>query len=260
MTASYRTLWISDVHLGTHACRASDLLEFLGKVRADRLYLLGDIVDLQSLKSRPLFPAQHLAVIAAFVELARHGTDVVYIPGNHDCEFRNMVGRDICGIPVMLEACHTTPAGKRLLVTHGDVLDGAIRKGTNLEKFGAAAYAVLLQADVLFNRLRRLIGQDHIPISASIKRRLRSANEYIARYETVAADYALQRGFDGIVCGHIHRPRLARIGDCLYANDGDWVEHRSALAETADGTLQILNWQADTLRVHVPEKAPSLAA
>ena len=260
MTASYRTLWISDVHLGTHAARAGDLLEFLGKVRADRLYLLGDIVDLKSLKSRPMFPRQHLAVIAELVELARSGTEVIYIPGNHDWEFRNMVGRDICGIPVLLEACHTTPAGQRLLVTHGDVLDGAIRTGTNLEKFGAAAYYLLLQADVLFNRLRRSLGQDYFPISASIKRRLRSANEYIARYETVAAKYASRRGFDGIVCGHIHRPRLARIGDSLYANDGDWVEHRSALAEAADGTLQILNWHADTIRVHAPGDAHSLAA
>jgi UDP-2,3-diacylglucosamine pyrophosphatase LpxH len=260
VTASYRTLWISDVHLGTHASRARDLLDFLGKVRADRLYLLGDIVDLQSLKSRPMFPGQHLAVIAEFVERARRGTEVLYIPGNHDFQFRKMVGRDICGIPVLLEACHTTPAGKRLLITHGDVLDGAIRKGTNLEKFGAAAYALLLQADVLFNRLRRRLGQDYFPISASIKRRLSSANEYIARFESMAAEYALQRGFDGIVCGHIHRPRLARIGDCLYANDGDWVEHRSALAETADGTLQILNWQADAIRVHAPGNIPSLAA
>jgi UDP-2,3-diacylglucosamine pyrophosphatase LpxH len=259
VAASYRTLWLSDIHLGTPASRADDLLNFLAAVRADRIYLVGDIVDLQRLKSRPLFPETHIRAIMEFVELAARGTELVYIPGNHDFQLRQLAGRDICGIPVALEACHTTPDGKRLLVAHGDVLDRRIRGGTNIEKFGAAAYALLLQADVLFNRLRRRLGHDYFPISASIKRRLRSANEYIRRFEMVAAAYALARGFDGIVCGHIHRPCIRRIGDCLYANDGDWVEHRTALAESRDGTLEILNWQMDSIRIDAPV-APSLAA
>jgi UDP-2,3-diacylglucosamine pyrophosphatase LpxH len=260
LAASYRTLWISDVHLGTAAARAAELLAFLDEVRADKIYLVGDIVDLKRLQSRPVFPEQHVAVVTELVRIAGRGTEVVFIPGNHDHQFRALTGRDICGIPVALEATHVTPSGRRLLVTHGDVLDGRIRRGTNLEKFGAAAYFLLMEADVLFNRLRRRLGRNHLPISAAVKRRLRSANEYIRRFETVAAGYAEERGYDGIVCGHIHRPGIRRIGGCLYANDGDWVEHRTALAESADGTLEILNWQLDAVHVEAPLPAPSLAA
>lgn len=260
MASRYRSVWISDLHLGNKASQTTDLLNFLAEVRADRLYLVGDIVDIQRLRWRPMFCDRHLAVIAELVHLASRGTEVIYIPGNHDHEFRNMTGREICGIPVMLEATHITPDGKRLLITHGDIFDGQIRKGTNLEKFGAAAYFLLMEADVLLNRLRRRLGGDFFPISAALKRRLRSAKEYIQRYETVAAEYAQQRGFDGIVCGHIHKPGIREINGSLYANDGDWVEHRTALAESEDGTLQILNWQLDSVEVAALRPAPSLAA
>ena len=251
---------ISDIHLGTKASHADDLLNFLAEVKADKIYLVGDIVDLERMKRAPLFPQQHLRVIAKLVDLASNGTEVIYIPGNHDYEFRNMVGRDICGVPVMLEATHSTAAGQELLVMHGDILDGQIRKGTNLEKFGAAAYFVLMECDTIINRIRRRLGQDYFPMMASIKRKLRGANAYIERFEEVAAEYALQRGFDGVVCGHIHRPSIRKIGDCLYLNDGDWVEHRSALAESADGSLQILNWQQETVQIEALAKTPSLAA
>jgi UDP-2,3-diacylglucosamine pyrophosphatase LpxH len=253
-------LWISDVHLGTRASRAIELLEFLEEVRADRIFLVGDIVDLERMRTRPLFPDVHLKVIAQLVHLANHGTDVIFVPGNHDHEFRLMAGRDICGIPVMFEADHTTPAGRRLLVTHGDILDRQIRKGTHLEKYGATAYHLLMQADVIFNRWRNMLGQDYLPISSAIKRRLRSANEYIEKFEVVATKHAREQGYDGIVCGHIHRPAIRRIGDFLYANDGDWVEHRSALAESSDGTLQILNWKLETVQADALDPVPSLAA
>ena len=253
-------MWISDVHLGTKSCRAIDLLNFLSEVRADRVYLVGDIVDLERMKVSPIFPEAHLEVIAEIVRLATRGSEVIYIPGNHDHQFRNAAGREICGIPVMFEASHELASGEKLLVTHGDVLDGQIRKGTNLEKFGAAAYALLLEADVLYNRLRESMGGDFMPICSGIKQRLKSANEYIERFETVAAQYALDRGFDGIVCGHIHKPGIRRIGNCLYANDGDWVEHRTALAESADGTLQVLNWQLESVQIEALDPALAPAA
>ncbi|MEM8682924.1 MAG: UDP-2,3-diacylglucosamine diphosphatase [Pseudomonadota bacterium] len=240
MVSSYRTVWLSDVHLGTKASRARDLLHFLNSVDADRIYLVGDIIDLERMKSRPRFPETHRQVVSRIIELASSGTDVIYIPGNHDVEFRNVVGKVFFGIPVLLEAEHKTPTGQRLLITHGDVLDGRIRQGTNLQKFGAAAYKLLMEFDVLVNRMRLLLGHEYFSISASIKRRLSGANEYIRRFEIVAAEYALERGFDGIVCGHIHRPCVRMIKGCLYANDGDWVEHGTALAERPDGTLEVL--------------------
>jgi UDP-2,3-diacylglucosamine pyrophosphatase LpxH len=260
VAASYRTLWISDVHLGHSASHATDLLNFLEEVRAERIYLVGDIVDLARLKSRPCFPEAHLAVIAELVHLARRGTEVIYVPGNHDYEFRGMAGRDICGIPVVLEATHETALGRKLLVMHGDVLDGQIRNGTGLERFGAAAYVMLMEANTIINRIRRSIGQDYFPMMAGIKRRLRGANAYIERFEEVATEHARQRGFDGVVCGHIHRPAIRMIDGCLYLNDGDWVEHRTALAESGDGIMQILNWEKDGVRVDAADGVSALAA
>ena len=245
MSLNYRTLWISDVHLGTSAARAADLLEFLTNVHADKIFLVGDIIDLERMRVRPQFPDTHRQLVSQLIHLGNTRSEVVFIPGNHDYPFRDLAGQNLCGIPIQLEAEHTTDCGRRLLVIHGDVLDGRIRKGTNLEKFGAAAYQVLTQLDVIVNQLRSRLGHDYVSIMSQVKRKLSSANEYIRRFEEVAAAYAGERGYDGIVCGHIHRPGLREIDGVLYANDGDWVEHRTALAEDANGRLQVLRWEAD---------------
>ena len=260
MSLTCRTLWLSDIHLGTPASRAADLLGFLEDVTAERIYLAGDIIDLQRMKVRPRFPDIHRQLVSRFIQLANTGTEVIFIPGNHDAEFRDLAGRDLCGIPVMLEAAHETAAGQRLLVTHGDVFDREIRRGTNLEQFGAAAYAVILQLDVMINQFRHRLGHEYLSISRRIKSKLASANEYIHRFEEVAARHASVRGFDGIVCGHIHRPALRRIEGVCYANDGDWVEHRSALAEALDGSLQLLHWERDAITIETAPRPQPLAA
>jgi UDP-2,3-diacylglucosamine pyrophosphatase LpxH len=229
-------------------------------MRADRIYLVGDIVDLQRMKSRPRFPDVHMQVVSALTQLARRGTEVLFIPGNHDHEFRKLRGQKICGIPVLLEAVHERPNGERMLVMHGDLLDARIRKGSQLEKFGVAAYLLLTEVDVLINKCRRTLGQDYLSLSGSIKRRISGAQEYIRRFELVAAEYAVERGFDGIVCGHIHRPNLRRIHGCLYANDGDWVEHSTALAESDNGELQLLRWQDNAVQIEGAEPVEWLAA
>ncbi|MEL7187265.1 MAG: UDP-2,3-diacylglucosamine diphosphatase, partial [Pseudomonadota bacterium] len=249
MALNYRSIWISDVHLGTRSSRADNLLDFLNEVSTDKIYLVGDIVDLESMKVRPIFPEQHIRVVMELARLQREGTEVVFIPGNHDYQFRHVAGREIMGIPIELEAIHRTPSGQNLLVTHGDVLDGRIRRGTGLEKFGAAAYVCLREIDVVINRMRRGLGADYFSLSASIKSRLAGANEYIRRFESIAAGYAAERGFDGIVCGHIHRPCVRMIDNILYANDGDWVEHSTALAELQSGALELLEWQSEKVRV-----------
>ncbi len=260
MALSYRSVFISDVHLGTHASRADELLDFLSEIAVERIYLVGDIVDLERMKSRPLFPDQHLRVVAELARFAAAGAEVRFIPGNHDHEFRSVAGRDVFGIPVVLEAEHETAAGERLLVTHGDLLDGRIRKGTGLEKFGAAAYRFLTDADALLNRWRRALGRDYVSLSAAIKGRLGGAQEYIRRFESVAVEYAAERGYDGIVCGHIHRPNLRRINGLLYANDGDWVEHGTALAETPTGELELIGWQSGIVSLEEHVGSDRLAA
>ena len=260
MAVSYRTVWISDLHLGNPAARADDLLQFLRSVRCERLYLVGDIVDLQRMKARPHFPETHRQAVQRILQIAIEGTKVTYIPGNHDFEFRDLVGRNLCGIDIMIEAEHHTASGRRLLVTHGDLLDREIREGNNLTQFGAAAYGVILQLDAKINELRRRFGKDHVSLSRRIKDRLASANEYIRRFEEIAASHARRRGYDGIVCGHIHKPNLLDFAGVRYANDGDWVEHQTALAEAHDGSLSVLCWEQAELRlVSGPTDAPLAA-
>jgi UDP-2,3-diacylglucosamine pyrophosphatase LpxH len=260
VTIRFRSLWISDLHLGTRASRASELLNFLSEVRADRIYLVGDIVDIKRMKSQPRFCDTHMRVVSEIVRLARTGTEILYIPGNHDYEFRNLIGHELLGIPIHLEAVHETAGGERLLVTHGDLLDGRIRQGTNLEKFGATAYVVLSELEVIVNRLRKRLGQDYVSISMSVIHRLKGAREYIRRFETFAADLARERGFDGIVCGHIHRPNIRQFDGILYANDGDWVDHQTALGETPDGELQLLTWQHGAISAGTRYATERLAA
>lgn len=260
MSSSYRTLWLSDVHLGTSAARAQDLLDFLKSVSADTIFLNGDIIDLAQLKTQGVFPDTHQNVLLEFVRMSRAGTRVIFLPGNHDIEFRQLAGEKIFGIPVMLEARHVTPGGRRLLVLHGDRLDRYIRVGAGLGRFGVAAYRALVQTHIGINRIGQRLGFDYIPLGAYIKKRVVSANHYIRSFEEVAARYAAVRGFDGIVCGHIHRPCIRRIVGVSYANSGDWVEHRSALAELHDGRLQLLEWRKNALAQEPAHESTAIAA
>ena len=259
MRHEYRTLWLSDIHLGTSASRAADLLAFLDKVSAEVIYLTGDIVDLERMKFRTVFPLLHRRVVGRFLQLAKTGTRVIYVPGNHDREFRQLAGVSIGGIDVALERSHECGNGQRLLVMHGDCIDSRIRRGRYIEQIGSTAYRWLVEVDVRLNKLRQRTGNEYSSLSTKIKLRLRSANDYIRRFEETAARYALNRGFDGVVCGHIHRPCIRDIEGICYANDGDWVEHRSALAETGSGQLELLHWSADAV-VAAPRPAPEALA
>ena len=243
-TKHFRTLWLSDIHLGAIQSRAADLSRFLSAVSADTIYLVGDIVDLERMKVKPTFLESHRALLGQLVAIAQGPTRVVYIPGNHDVEFRQMAGQSLFGVEIRLEAEHVTATGERYLVFHGDALDAAIRKGTNLEKFASAAYTLLVEADVRFNALRSRFGGRFSPLATRIKNRLSAANEYIERFENTAASYAGRRGFDGVICGHIHRPEARDIDGVRYVNDGDWVEHRSAVAENAAGELELLRYRS----------------
>ena len=260
MSITYRTLWLSDIHLGTRAARVQELAHFLRHVEAEQIYLVGDIVDLIYMRQKPGFGGPHMQVLGLLHELHRRGTRVTYVPGNHDADFRALAGQQLCGIPVKQEVEHVTAQGRRMLVMHGDALDGEVRHGTRLEKFGAAAYYFILGADVMVNQLRRQLGRDFYPLSARIKRRIKSANDYIERYEITAARHARQRGFDGIICGHIHKPCLREIDGVLYANDGDWVEHAVALSEDARGQLRLLDWRGNPLSEPAHPRVSPLAA
>jgi UDP-2,3-diacylglucosamine pyrophosphatase LpxH len=194
------------------------------------------------MKVKPTFIEAHRALIGQLLGIAAGPTRVIYIPGNHDVEFRQMAGQRLFGVEIRLEATHVAATGERYLVFHGDALDATIRKGTNLEHFASRAYTVMVEADARLTSLRSRLGGRFAPLSTRIKNRLSAANEYIERFEHTAAEYGAQRGVDGVICGHIHRPGAREIGGVRYINDGDWVEHRTAIGEDANGALYLLRY------------------
>jgi UDP-2,3-diacylglucosamine pyrophosphatase LpxH len=241
----YRTIWISDIHLGTRGCKAEFLLDFLRATESETLYLVGDIVDGWRLKRSWYWPQLHNDVVQKLLRKARKGTRVVYIPGNHDELLRRFLEINIGQIEVVSEAVHVTADGKRLLVLHGDEFDAVVRYARWLAFLGDWAYNLALAANHWINALRRRLGLSYWSLSAYLKQRVKNAVEYISRFELAVAEAAAKRGADGVVCGHIHHAEIREIAGVTYCNDGDWVESCTALVEHADGRLEILRWVED---------------
>jgi UDP-2,3-diacylglucosamine pyrophosphatase LpxH len=238
----FRTIWISDTHLGTPGCQAHALLEFLRRTESDYLFLVGDIIDGWQLKRKWYWHQRHNDVIQKVLRKARKGTAVVYIPGNHDEAARHYVGLAFGGIAIRDEAIHVTARGQRLLVTHGDFFDGVVQCARWLALVGDVLYAFTLRLNRHLNHLRGRLGLPYWSLSQYLKHRVKNAVSYIGAFEEAIAREARRRGLDGVVCGHIHRAEIRDIDGILYCNDGDWVESLTALVETADGELRILNW------------------
>ena len=238
----HRTVWISDIHLGTPGCNADLLLEFLKAIQPETLYLVGDIIDGWKLKRGWYWPQRHNDVVRRILKLAAKGTRVVYIPGNHDEALRPYAGLSLGGVEIALEAIHTTADGRRLLVCHGDEFDAVVLYHRWLAWAGDIGYEALLKLNVQFNRLRRQFGLPYWSISAHIKKRVKNAVAFIGRFEQAVADAARLRGLDGVVCGHIHSAEIRDFDGITYLNDGDWVESCTALAEHGDGRIEIIDW------------------
>nr|WP_265587902.1 UDP-2,3-diacylglucosamine diphosphatase [Sphingomicrobium arenosum] len=239
---AYRTIFISDTHLGTPGCNADLLYDFLRSVDCDTLYLVGDIIDGWRLKKGWYWPPRHNDVVRTVLKLAQKGTRVVFVPGNHDELFRDYVGLSLGGIEIVGEEVHHTADGRRLLVLHGDQFDGVVVYHKWLAVLGDHAYTALLKLNRWVNLARKLFGKPYWSLSAYLKLKVKNAVSYIGEFERVVADEAARRGVDGVVCGHIHHAEIRRIGDITYYNDGDWVESCTALIEHFDGSMQILNW------------------
>jgi len=239
----FRTIWISDLHLGSSACQASRLLDFLRHTESERLYLVGDIVDGWQLRRRWFWPQIHNDVVQKVLRKARKGTAVIYIPGNHDAFGRHFSEISFGGIELREEALHVTADGKKLLVVHGDLFDGVIQHAKWLAFVGDRLYLFTLQLNRWFNALRARLGFPYWSLSQFLKHRVKNAVSYITDFEIALAQEARRRGVDGVVCGHIHKAEIRSIGGVLYCNDGDWVESLTALVENADGKLSILHWK-----------------
>ena len=253
----YRAVFISDTHLGTKGCRSDFLADFLGCMSCDKLFLVGDIVDGWKLRKSWYWDKMHDKVVRLILRHVRSGTKITYVPGNHDEMFRPWLpavaeglgglgglGLEVAGITVQREAEHTTAAGKRLLVIHGDEFDGVMRYAKFLAILGSGAYTTALVVNRYFNICLRWLGYPYWSLSQWLKQQVKGAVKAIDRFEWALADEARRRGFDGVVCGHIHHAEMRVVDGVLYCNDGDWVESCTALVEHEDGRLELIDWAA----------------
>jgi len=247
-TRRYRSVFISDVHLGTRGCQADLLLDFIREIECETLYLVGDIVDGWKMKSGWYWPQSHNDVVQKILRLARKGVSVIYVPGNHDDRIRDFCGVHFGGVVVARDAIHETADGKRYLVIHGDEFDGVVQHARWLAFLGDWAYRALLASNTLINRARRRLGFGYWSFSAFLKTRVKNALQFIENFEQAVAEEARRRGVDGVICGHIHKAERRMIGEVDYINDGDWVESCTALVEHPDGRLEILEWAKAQVR------------
>ncbi len=253
-----RTVWISDLHLGTPGCQAKALLDFLRDVQCDTLYLVGDIIDGWQLRRTWYWPQAHNDVVQKLLRKARKGTRVVFVPGNHDEFARRYVTHTFGGIEVVDDCMHLTADGRRLWITHGDLFDGVIQCAKWLAYVGDAAYEFTLKVNRWFNRARARLGLPYWSLSKYLKHKVKRAVSYIDDFEAAVAREAKKRGAHGVVCGHIHHAEMRDIDGILYCNDGDWVESLTALVEHDDGRLEIIDRSAQAVTVTVRE--PAIAA
>ncbi len=238
----FRSIWISDIHLGTRGCKAEMLLDFLRRTESDYLYLVGDLFDAWRMRKRWYWRQTHNDVIQKLLRKARKGTRVFYIPGNHDEIFRDFARHRFGRVAVLNDAIHTGADGRRYLVLHGDQYDGVVKYAKWLASAGDTAYHVALVVNTWFNAGRRRLGFSYWSLSAFLKHKVKNAVEYISRFEHAVVADARRRHVDGVICGHIHSAEIRDIGGFLYMNDGDWVESCTALVEHADGRFEIIAW------------------
>ncbi len=256
----YRTIWISDVHLGTKGCNAELLIDFLDSVDSETMYLVGDIIDGWRLKKKFYWPATHNDIVWRILKRARRGTRIVYIPGNHDEMFRQFTGLNFGGVEIRRAAFHETADGRRLMVLHGDEFDAVMLAHRWLAVVGDAFYIGLMSLSRWVNVVRRKLGLPYWSLSKIAKHKVKNAVEFISRYEEVVARAAAQRGVDGVVCGHIHTAEFRSFThegrQVEYWNDGDWVEGCNALVEHFDGRMEILHWPEEIAkRTRLAEEA-----
>jgi len=239
---TYRTIWISDVHLGTKGCNAEMLIDFLDNVDSETMFLVGDIIDGWRLKKKFYWPATHNDIVWRILKRAKRGTRIIYIPGNHDEMFRQFTGLSFGGVEIRRSAFHDTADGRRLMVLHGDEFDTVMLAHRWLAFVGDALYGMMMGLNVWVNWFRQKLDLPYWSLSKVAKHKVKNAVEFISRYEELVSRAASERGVDGVVCGHIHTAEIRRIDDIVYYNDGDWVEGCTALVEHLDGTMEILHW------------------
>jgi UDP-2,3-diacylglucosamine pyrophosphatase LpxH len=245
-TKSFRTLFISDVHLGARGCQAEQLLHFLRYHDAETIYLVGDIVDGWQLRSGWFWPQYHNDVVQKLLRKARKGSRIIYLPGNHDEFLRDYYGTHFGGIEVLEDAVHVGADRRRYLVIHGDLFDVVIRHARWLALLGNHAYDFAIWLNTHFNAVRRAFGMTYWPISQWAKLKVKNAVNFIGAYEDTLAAEGKRRRVDGVICGHIHHAVMRTVSGLRYMNCGDWVESCTAIVEHFDGAFEIVRWDPVT--------------
>lgn len=249
----YRTIWISDLHIGSTQCQADVLLDFLKYNDSDKLYLVGDIIDFWSLSKKMYWPASHNTVIQKLLRKARHGTQIIYVPGNHDENVRDYDNHIFGDIVVKNSDVHVTAEGKKFLIVHGDEYDTIAKYHSWVAKLGSTGYDFLIDVNRVLRFFRRLFGlQSNFSLAAYVKFKVKNAVQFISDYEQSIVNTLKNEGLDGVICGHIHHAEIKQIDDFLYVNTGDFVESCTAIVELNNGSLQLIHWQKQTLRENKP--------
>ena len=243
-TQRYRALFISDVHLGTRTAQADALLDFLRHHDAETIYLVGDIIDFWRVRRGAYWPQSHNDVLQKLLRRVRKGARIVFIPGNHDEAIRDFCGMHFGGIEIQLTAVHQTLTGKRYMIMHGDEFDVVMRTAKWLAFLGDRGYELALWLNTPLNWARRHLGFGYWSFSSYLKNRVKQAVSFIGAYEDAVAAEAARHGVHGIICGHIHHAADRLIGTTHYLNCGDWVESCTAVGESMDGRMQVINWSA----------------
>lgn len=251
-----RTVFISDVHLGFPGCSAQFLGEFLDRVECDTLYLVGDIFDFWYMRRRRYWPEAHTVVVHKIMDMARNGTRVVFVPGNHDEVARAYDGMDMGNIEIRDQVIHETSDGRNFLVMHGDQFDSVVRCSPWLAKVGCAAYSALLQMNTFLNAGRKLFGLGYWSLAAFLKHKVKNAVQYISSFEEAVVREAAKHEVDGVICGHIHRAEISSMNGLVYMNCGDWVESCTALLERQDGNIELIQWRDRAVRLKVHRSDP----
>lgn len=242
----YKTIFISDVHLGTKDCKAEYLNNFLKHNSCESLYLVGDIIDAWKIQqNRMKWKQSHTDVIRRILKFAKKGNKVIYVAGNHDEFLRPMIpyAASFGNVQICNQITHVGVDGKKYLVVHGDLFDGITRLAPWLSFLGDRAYEFILNLNGRFNWVRHRLGFGYWSLSKWLKHKVKSAIDFMFMFEKTITTYAKKRGFDGVICGHIHHAEIKDIDGIIYMNDGDWVESLTALVEHHDGTWEIVTWQ-----------------
>ena len=251
----FRAIFISDVHMGTRRAKVEALLDFLRHTESDQLYLVGDLIDNWALRKAWYWDQLHNDLIQKLLRKARKGTRLVYVPGNHDENFRDFVNLRFGGVAILQEAVHVAAGGKRYLVLHGDKFDDIVCMAPWLARLGDTAYEMSMHLNAVVNRVRRWLRLPYWSLSAYLKYKVKKAVEFISRFEEAVVREARARGCQGVICGHIHTPDDRMIDGIHYLNDGDWVESCTALVEHFDGRFEVIDWKLHSPLIDIPEEA-----